>query len=158
MGSLTLGFMSNRHFALCSRCGHPLLAHLGGPCHCGCRGRATYPSSSARIADAPKATRAQTKKRRRPRSSPTVPKSIPRNTALDDFMAFVQYHLSHNELDQLTRRIANAEGVAVAPTAEYPAPRLRKLLREHCSDEDISKYLDALKARKATGSPYIREA
>jgi hypothetical protein len=30
----------NREFALCDSCGHPKMAHLGGPCHCGCRGTA----------------------------------------------------------------------------------------------------------------------
>ena len=28
----------NRGQTECPNCGHPKMAHMGGPCHCGCRG------------------------------------------------------------------------------------------------------------------------
>lgn len=33
-------FAENRELASCQECGHPLMAHFGQPCHCGCTGSA----------------------------------------------------------------------------------------------------------------------
>jgi hypothetical protein len=136
-------FGLNRRFASCA-CGHPPAAHLNGGCFCGCTRLRPAHSEPA----SPTTPLAPTR-RPKHRSGNADPLPPP---PLEQFLAYVQFHLTESEMSQLYRRLAAHKSRALPPRDKpVPMHALRAILARDFEEGEIVRFLSAMRARKAEG-------
>jgi hypothetical protein len=142
---------ANRRFAGCPSCGHPLAAHMGGGCYCGCRVRATRSKPSGAP---PSWTAPVPAVRRAKKASPPPPPKSP----LEQLIEFAQFQMSEADATQLLIRLAEARSVRVNVPKKNPWALLREVATTHYTRDEIARYVAALRSRKAAGAALIRPA
>jgi hypothetical protein len=110
----------------CSKCGHALMAHAGGKCHCGCR-RGPIPKGRRRYGNLRSSVAAKPRTLVFPSETAPPPPKPPREA----FIEYVHYHLTEAEAIHL---------VPVNQTARacLRAIQVRIALPLRCGESELS--------------------
>jgi hypothetical protein len=100
--------------ALCTKCGHPRMAHMGHPCYCGCTGSTASSlvlkrSPSSRPKPAPMSTRIS-----KPKPRPQAPSFDP--SPVGRLLEFIKWNMTIAESETFLRLVAEAHGARYVPT------------------------------------------
>jgi hypothetical protein len=146
----------NREFADCARCGHPRMAHMGGSCHCGCRGgvpkTATSASTKAERREVELKTMARRAKSQSPAWNPPTSES-----ASVGLMSFAAAHMSELEKELFLQAIASAEGYYLDGSGSSTWRDLNEFVRNRLPEVKAVRYPEVLESRLARGERLIQK-
>ncbi len=74
----------------------------------------------------------------------------------EQLLDFAKAEMSEPEVTQLLVRLANARAVSLDVPKETALPLLRSIADEHFTHDEISRYVQVLRDRKASGAPLIQ--
>ena len=130
-----MAYGTNRRQVNCGSCGHPVMAHIGGGCHCGCGRAASFTLS------------------RPVKRSPAAPGR--QKPAAEHLAHFIRLNMSEADAGRFLALIATARGEPHDPTE--PAWRAIKwFFIDHVSAADTNRYLEVLKRRKQDRLPLVK--
>lgn len=137
-----MSYGRNRHQSLCSYCGHPLMAHYAGRCHCGCSGSAV--STQRRPNPEPVV------KVRQPQSPTTVG---PQAELLIDWL---RQNLDGRDATRMLALLAQAKGRTGFETAPNGMATLMQFVAKWVTEDEARLYRRALETRLKAGQPLIQ--